>query len=354
MQVMVTIKHVAKEARVCIATVSNVLNRKKAIIPVAEETRKRVFEAVRELGYYPNANAAGLARRKTCTIGFIFCRPRPLYVDAFYSEVLSGIDGGCRALGYHLLYQSISDVSEAVRTVRELILGKKVDGLLVAGDLSGDLAAEIINAEYPVVVLGKPVEGGDRVHAVVPDHEGGFSQATEYLLEQGHRNIALFRPKEHSRVFEDAVCGYRKSLADASISFDPALICGLDIKIHENGEMEGIKESVARLLDERSDITALLCESGEIAVQAMDVIFDSGRSVPQDISVLSFNNERFCAHVRPTLSSVDPGKTEIGVEGVKKLLKLIEGEAVSPLVTTVKSQLIIRNSTGRVKSACVT
>lgn len=330
---LVTIDAVAQAAGVSIATVSRVLNR---TMPVAEGTALRVQAAVEQLGYIPQTAARHLAQGKTQTIGLVF----PDVSNDFFSPLLQSITDSAAETNYDLLI-AIRRKGHTSRFQRSTLGTQNTDGLLVF-DLSigEDELGRLHAARFPVVLLYRSAPAEMSFPSIMVEDRSGAREITNHLIERhGRRRIAFLRGPEGN---EDSLLreqGYREALAASGIAFDPALI--------GNGEFyaDPARTTVARWLAEGLEFDAIFAGDDGSASGALVALSQAGKRVPQDISLVGFDDAPVACYLNPQLTTVRAPSDRVGREAIQQLVRLIEtGQADS--ITVLPTELVIRQSCG--------
>ncbi len=296
----VTISDVARHAGVSPATVSRVLN---GGYPVATQTRSQVERVVHELGYVRNAHAQALRGTSTGVVGVIIHD----VADPYFAEIVAGIQEVAAAnRRLVVLCNSLRD-PEGELAYLELLRAQRVTAVILAG-------GAIENAAY-LRALQRQARGlrqqGTRIvmcgryssvttDVVVPDNRGGAERITRHLLERGHRQIAEIMGPANFSTTEERSAGHRKALADAGVDRDPALVA------HGGFTRDGGYEAACAILDSGADVTAIFAANDLMAVGALAAIREAGLRVPDDVSVVGFDDI-------PTVRDVVPGLTTIRV-----------------------------------------
>ena len=327
----VTMRDVARQAGVSVATVSRVYNESG---PVGETTRDRILEAAGRLRYVPNGTARSLTTSTTETIGVLLPN---LYGD-FYSEVIRGVEGAVRERRYHTLLSSVHDgLDELVIALRTLV--GRVDGLVV---MSPDIGADVLEANLPaglpVVLLGTAVPG----HAsVVIDNAAGAAAMVRHLAGLGHRRIALIGGAPGNTDARDRLAGYRTALTQGGLDADPALVVDGDFT-------ESSGYAAARTLLALADRpTAVFAANDAMAIGALRGFREAGLEVPRDIALAGFDDIPVARYVTPALTSVHVPIHEMGTCAVEAVLGAVRApEAEPPAPTVLPTRLVVRESCG--------
>lgn len=330
---LVTIDAVAQAAGVSIATVSRVLNR---TMPVAEETAMRVLTAVEMLGYIPQTAARHLAQGKTQTIGLVF----PDVSNDFFSPLLRSITDSATEAGYDL-FIAIRRIGHTSRIQRASLGKQNTDGLLVFDQSidAGELR-RLHAAHFPVVLLYRSAPVGMALPCVKVEDRSGACQITNHLIEQhGRRRIAFLRGpagNEDSLLREQ---GYREALAAHGIPFSPTLIG--DGEFYE----DPARATVARWLADGLEFDAIFAGDDGSASGALAALTQAGRRVPEDVSLVGFDDAPVARYLNPQLTTVRAPSDRVGREAIRQLVRLIEAGEADP-VTVLPTELVIRQSCG--------
>lgn len=331
---MATIREVSRLANVSPSTVSRVLT---GNAPVAEETRERVMAAVRELGYQPNTFARGLVTNRSEGIGVVINE----ISSPFYSTIVQGIEEVVEAHGKHLIVSS-GHAREAVeREAVEFLRQRRCDALILHLEAISDYdILQWVEGDTPIVIVGRYVaELPDRcIHL---DNVAGGYLATKHLIEHGHRKIAHITGWMAIQDARDRVEGYRRALEDAGIPFDDMLVVEGDF-VEEGGQ-----RGARRLLERDRDFTALIAGNDQTAAGAMRVFREYGLRVPQDISVIGYDDVLLARYLHPALTTIHQPLAEMGrAAGQLALAALgeVQGEGVT---RRFDPELVVRESVAR-------
>jgi LacI family transcriptional regulator, galactose operon repressor len=327
-----TIYDVAKLAGVSTATVSRSLNGTGQTAP---STRLAIEAAVRQLGYQPNRIARSLVTKSTQTIALLL----PDITNPFYASLVSGIEERTLALGYTMLLCTTEGDSAREELYLNLLRSKQVDGALVDGlVLSADRVARFVAEGFPIVCLDRNV-ASNAVPLVQVDNHLGARLATEHLLELGHTRIAHVAGAPELRISGERVEGYQEALSRAGIEADPALLA-------VGGFTEdGGYEAARALLSGAPRPTAIFAANDLSAVGALEAIAESGLKVPDDVSVVGFDDLRLAAYTTPPLTTIHQPARQIGERATSLLLDLTMGKKVRRLRTLLEPGLVVRRST---------
>ena len=328
----VTLKMVAREAGVSASTASRIINR---TVNVSDELRLAVEAAIAKFKFRPNAAARGLALGKTLTIGVV----SQAMDSPFYGEGLRGIEHRLQQRGYAPLFMSGNwQEKEEIRCMEELI-NRGVDGIIMFAGCLGDAALKGYARKVPIVVTGRLLRAKGLVSMQVDDRHGAMV-AMRHLLDLGHRRIAFVSGFENHPDANERLFGYKSALAAAGIGFDPQLVVPGDF--HEEGGMQ----AVYQLMDANIHFTAMFCVNDQTAYGACLALFRKGMRVPDDVSVIGFDDLPSSTYRVPPLTSVRQSVQQLGDCSAEAILQLIAGRR--PQINLPPVELVVRESTSRV------
>lgn len=327
---MANIYDVARAAGVSISTVSHVLNGTRF---VSEETKARVYRAVKELNYRPSSLARALVRQETRMIALVV----PDNVNPFFAELARGIeDYGFRA-GYNvILCNSDRDASKELAYL-DMLISKRVDGVIYMGlDNRTETLQPLLEQSIPLVAFDQEHEAIDVV--LLNNYEGGYD-ATRYLIELGHRRIACIGGPDPLTRSGLRVRGYEKALSEAGISPEPALILSGDWSFRSG------QEAARQFFELPVPPTAIFACNDTMAIGAMSFLQQKGLVVPRDVSVIGFDNITLSTFCTPRLTTLGTLSADVGRRLCQLLLDRINGQLPpEPQRHLVTGSLIIRDS----------
>jgi len=334
-----TLKDVARLAEVDPSTASRVL-RGDPQQAVSAETRGRIFDAARSLRYRPNALARGLRTRRTDTIGLII----PSLDNVGFSEVTHGIQAAAAAAGKLVMVVEADALQRTADGHLEhygrLITDGRLDGLIVAFAMLDDqFVGHLAERNLPLVLVNRRTAG---VHgSVVVDDELGSVMAVRHLIALGHRRIGLVGLEAETDTARRRERGYRRAMEEGGRAVDEAWV------VSAPPNEAGGREAIARLLAVRSVVrpTAVFAASLLGAIGVLAGIRDAGFTVPDDISVIAFNEHPLAAHLSPPLTTIRMPNHRMGMEAVRMLLDAVDGKPVHDFMIHDKPEIIIRAST---------
>lgn len=336
---MTTIRAVALAAGVSVGTVSKALNGRYG---VSEELRQKILEVAKQLDFQPNPAARSLATAKTQSIGFLIARGRyPLATNPYYSHVWEGALGECLRHGYNLI-ASLVEVGTGATDLPRLAREHWVDGVIVVGPMPEAVVGHLLRRNARLVVVDPGVPMPD-VTVVTMDNEGGAYEATRHLLEFGHRRIGYVAGSLSRLSYRQRLEGYRRAHVDAGLALDETLVVGDD---------RPPLDQTLELLHSACPPTAILAGNDSRAAQAMRAAAQIGRRVPDDLSVVGFDDLPLAETMNPPLTTVHVPKDELGELAVRLLVE--EADAGPGVAShTLPTKLVIRESTARLRELTI-
>lgn len=334
-----TLQDVARIAGVSRSTVSRVINNHPSVDP---KTRQRVQRAIKQCGYRPHAIARSLATKRTHIIGMIIPEAvSRLFTDPYFALMLLGATDACNRSGYQLIL-SLFTASVDSKTMHDRIVHNGfVDGVLTANACLDDkLVPRLLDTGVPFVTIGR--HSDERVSYVDVDNVGGARMATEFLIHLGHKRIATITGPLNMTPAQDRLTGFLNAMQANDLPVPEALIVEGDFT-----EMGG-RAAMTRLLEERP--TAVFAASDSMAIGAVRAIQSAGLRVPEDISVIGFDDLPSAASLEPPLTTVHQpieGLAELAVEVLIGRLKrkIPNGIAVQRVI--LPTELMVRKSCAR-------
>jgi LacI family transcriptional regulator len=326
------LKEVAERAGVSASTVSRVISGSDH---VNEKTRMRVLEAVSLLNYRPNELAKGLKIGRTNTIALMV----PSVENQIFSVITRGVEDTARKNGFTVILCNTDEDMEVEKEYINKLKTRWTDGMIVASMLEfSDHIRKLNEEKFPVVLACRYYD--DTISAVVINNYLAAYDAVSYLIKTGHKNIAIALGRTELSIYENRFKGYKEALRDHGMELDPDLI------IQETNGTNSFYYLTQALLKSGKHVDAIFATSDPKAIVIMRSIHDLGLKIPQDISVMGFDNIEMSALMEPPLSTVSQPLYEIGALSAKKLIDLIKGKGPSkPTIDILKTDLIIRKST---------
>src|SRR5215212_10021974 len=329
---MATMNDVARVANVSIATVSHVINGTRF---VSAERVERVQAAMQELGYTPDATARSLRVGRTDTIGLVV----PDNSNPFFAALARWIEEAGFESGYTTILANSNERPDREHRYVSTLVSKRVDGLILSpsrGDHS-TLTRLLQNARLPVVVVDRDA-ALPNADVVLYDNEGGSYEAARYLLELGHRRIGCVAGPADASSATERVTGFRKAIADAGLPPQPV--------VEADFHFTGGREATARLLDTGQEFTALFAANDLMAAGAVRELHSRGIAVPDQVSVVGFDDAPLAEMVSPALTTMRQPLQEMAHSAVSLLLsRVTSGDGGAPVRKVLSTSLVIRDST---------
>jgi LacI family transcriptional regulator len=332
MEITVRIKDVANKAGVSTSTVSRVLNGGKF---VREEIKERVNEAIKELRYTPSYFARSLVLQKTNLIGVIVSD----IASSFFSTILSSIEDYASKHDYNILVGNISeDLNKEVKYLN-IFNEMRVDGIILMHDRVNESIKEFLNkTNIPLVQASSKINGFNFPSVNINDYKAAYD-ATNYLIKLGHRNIALIGGNMGDiSAGLNRYQGYKQALEDNMILVKESYIKYGNYKVQDGYRL------MEELLSADIRPTAVFASSDDMAIGAMNCIIDNGLKVPEDISIIGFDDSNLASVVRPSLTTVHQPIREIGELSIEILIKKINNQEININEIVLNHKLIIRDS----------
>lgn len=329
---MGTIRDVALRAGVSTSTVSRALS---GNIPVNEDTKIRVLEAVNALNYKPNFLAKGLKEGKTNAIGLVI----PDIRNPIFPNLAKGIEDTARKKGYNVIFCNTDENLENEINSVSMLKERWVDGFIFATAAEDCKHIYQLKKEnFPIVLAVRNIEKD--FDAVVTDNFEAAYEAVSYLIQKGHKRIGIINGNLNLSLYQERYQGYKRALEDAGV---PVME---DICFSCSFANDHCYHTVKEQLEKDDSIDAIFASTDLRAIEAIRAIKDMGLRVPEDISVVGFDDINISSFIDPKLTTVSQPLYEMGKMAVEKLIKMIESKSYKkPKVDVVKSQLVIRNST---------
>lgn len=327
-----TIKDVAKEAGVSVATVSRVLN---GIDKVTDASAKRVRDAVEKLGYSPNFLGRNLRKRETNVILVIM----PSSEHSLYMKICAGMQSFAQTLGYDIITASTNNSSDVEARYLNMLYNRTVDGAVFLGTSLDAATLNRLSVNYDIAVCCEAVVGANVLTVNVDDEQAGYD-AADALIKKGFRRIAFIGAQDSARSSLMRETGFRKALEENGITLPNEYVYKNTYEWH-NG-MDAMDKFLA--LQERPE--AVFAVSDTLAMTAMKKAVEKGLKVGEDIAIMGFDNISMCELMNPPLSTVEQPCTLMGETVCRKLISNISSDVKDNGIYTVKHTVILRGSTG--------
>ncbi|OPJ60030.1 LacI family DNA-binding transcriptional regulator [Clostridium oryzae] len=310
----VTIKDVAKEAGVSIATVSYVINK---IDKVADDKIRRVNEAIEKLKYEPNLAARSLVKREARIIAVITSaedRISLLTANPFFHEFINGVEFRCRKSGYSTLIMGINDNEKFT----SIIKGGNISGVIVTGYISKDKIKMLNDVTFPTLMLDQEKDSDNFIYLNTQDEKGAFL-ATEYLIKKGHKNIGLLTGQLwESPVYRSRFDGYRAALEKNGIKFIEDYVFQTQISY------EGGVDIAKQVIPSIGKMTSLFCASDIVAIGLIKELYHHNVYVPKDLSVIGFDNIQNSKYFIPELTTISQNIFEKGEKAAELIISKLD------------------------------
>jgi DNA-binding LacI/PurR family transcriptional regulator len=335
----ISIKDIARAANVSHPTVSRALSHSPL---VKGETAERIRQIAASLGYRPSAIARSLATKKTKTIGVVVTS----IADPFIADVVSGIEETANDHGYSVfLANSNANPDREVKVVHSFH-ERRVDGIVVTASRVGALYVPLLSGlKVPIVLINNqhPDEPDEFIYSVMIDNIKASTQVMKHLIGLGHKRIAYIGDEAGFQSDTERFAGYRQALAFAGYPFLPELI------VHGDGKPEGGRQAMEKLLSLPTPPTAVFCYNDMSALGALRAIHQHGIKVPDDISIVGFDDLAIASYTSPLLTTVGQPKQQMGRMAMETMLKILSGVDAKTNIK-VNGELIVRESTAPPKS----
>jgi DNA-binding LacI/PurR family transcriptional regulator len=314
----ITIKDVAKKAGVAPSTVSRVISDSSTI---SEETKKKVRKVMDELGYHLNLNARILVQKSSQTVGIVMKNSTSAsLLNPVFPELLNGISDYCNKQDFSICLTSGKSEEEIFQDTVKIVRGKKVDGIIVMYSKKDDkVVPYLLECGIPFVVIGKPAYETNKIMYVDNDNVLAAKEATDHLINLGHKRIGFIAGDPRFEVSKSRFNGYRESLSENNIDITDGYVKNFPIDQNEQG-----KQVVKNLMRLPEPPTALLVSDDLHALFVLLVLRELNLKVPEDVSVLAFNNTVMSKLSSPPLTSVNIQTYQLGNEAARCLIDLIK------------------------------
>lgn len=304
------IKEIADIANVSTATVSRVLNNSGK---VSSKTQERVWKVIEEHGYKPNLLAKHFRQKKSNTILVVL----PTISNLFFTEIVRGLQEACDESGYKVIVGTTEKDFKKMQVYTDLLENYLVDGaLFVSSSINKETLLRFVN-KYPVVLCNEFIKGVDTTFIAIDNKQAGYD-ATSYMLSNGKNKLAYVRGEVDSSSVIRRLAGFKQALAEYDIRYDPSQV------MKENDNKDKMRRSVVELL--KQGVNGFVVHSDSKAVHILKMIKELGYTVPNEVSIISFDGTELTEIVEPALSSITQPMHSLGYEAVKLLIDSIENK----------------------------
>ncbi len=325
-----TIRDVARKAGVSHQTVSRVINNSLDVLP---ETRALVESTIAEMGYRPSAIARSMARGNTHTLACI----SPNLTDFTFASVIEGAEAEARRHSYFMLSSSASDPQAFKELVDELVGHRRVDGLIVINPYA-DERFEFIPKDFPVVFVGTSAHEGN-ICSVSLDDEKVAYDATQHLIQLGHKSIALITGPMEEDCSQDRTEGYRRALSGAGLEFDASMV------IEGDWSATSGQDALLSFIEQGRVPTAVFAQNDRMAMGVLRAARDANIRVPNQLAVIGVDDMPLSSYFDPPLTTMRQDIPRIGQESTRMLLDIIQKKTTEPRDLKLSAQLVVRLST---------
>lgn len=334
----ITIKEIAKEAGVSIATVSMILNNKDKNITNA--TRMRVLDVVKKHHYVPNAMAGSLVTQRTHIIGLIL----PDITNPFFPGIARGAEDKANEAGYSIIFCNTDDKLEVEEKYIESLTKKMADGIIIAHSSNSEKMSEILErCKVPIILIDRDFYSENIRGKVLVNNLKGSYEGVLHLINKGYKKIAYLSGSLKTKTAQDRLEGYKNALLDNGLEYQEKLVKFGEYKI------EWGRNGVICLLNETEKFDAIFCGNDLIAIGAMKEIKEKGFRIPKDIGVMGFDDIYLAGLVEPSLTTIRQPNYKMGYNAMELLLENINNPNKNNYVTemktiTLETEIIERNS----------
>ena len=303
----VTLRDISELTGFSINTVSRALNDKEE---VREDTRVKILAAAHKLGYRPNRLAKGLRSNKTGTIGVVVTD----VANPFFSALVKGIARAARDLDYSIILQDSDEDYAGEEEAIQVLLAEQVDGILITPVQSQQQTIEhLAESQFPFVLVGRYFQELDTNYVVPDDYQGGFI-ATEHLIQQGHKRLAMVNGPLHISSARERFQGFSDALEKYGVPLDESLVVNGALTVEEGIDLSRpILKGVTRP-------SAVVCYSDFVAFGVMQAIREIGLLIPDDIAVVGFDDVRMSSCLQVPLTTIRSPKEELGRQAMQLLV----------------------------------
>ncbi|MFC7062014.1 LacI family DNA-binding transcriptional regulator [Halobacillus seohaensis] len=334
----VTIKDVAKQANVAPSTVSRVISDSPRI---SMKTKRKVRKVMDEMGYHLNLNARVLVRQSTQTIGIVMKNSAThSFENPFFAEILKGISGSCHANEYSLNLTTGESEDAIFQDVVKMVQGKRVDGIIVLYSKEDDkVVPYLMECDFPFVVVGKPLYGANQFMYVDNDNVQASREAANYLIELGHKRLGFVGGDLQFEVTRDRLEGFQQALQEHNIEIPESYTRNIELDNSAKG-----KEVVSDLMNLSEPPTALVVTDDYNGLTVMSALQAQHINVPDDVSIIGFNNTMISKLANPPLTTVDTNPYQLGFQSSNGLIDTLQTPSMLKRGVIIPTSIIERES----------
>jgi DNA-binding LacI/PurR family transcriptional regulator len=327
----VSIYDIAKKAGVSPSTVSRALEDHPRI---SAETRKRIQELAQEMDYVPSTVAKSLAANKTWIIGMVL----PTISDPFMGRIVEGVEQVAIEAGFNVITSTSQNDRQREIAIIKMFQKRRVDGIIVITSHSLDRYPQFFgSSKVPIVIINEQ-KPGETLHFVTVDDAYGAHLAIEHLLALGHRRIGYVGVTNRLQSNQHRLRGYQDALKAAGIAFDPTLVFS-DSRIEDH--VKTGEASLEPLLS--AGATAVFCYNDSVAIGLLAVCHKRGLSIPDDLSIVGYDDIDIAAYTLPPLTTVRQPRFELGYQALQMVLQLLDDQEPENLIVPI--ELVVRETT---------
>lgn len=331
----ITISDIARMANVSKATVSRVINNKPE--GVGKETRENILKIIEECGFHPSLVARGLVTKKTKSIGLIITD----IANSFYPLLVRGAEDYANKLGYSLFLCNSDNSPEKEKQYIKAFIEKSVDGVILSSSMNETSYHYSIlkSKNIPLVVLDRCVEGNQHDASVFFDNVKGAYIAVNYLIDNGHKNIAFISGTKSLVISKNRLSGYKMALEERNLKVRE------DIIVEGDYQFESGYKRALELIEQGKEFSAIFAGNDSMAIGAIKALKSRNIKIPDQVEVIGFDNVDISWLIEPQLSTIGQPAYEMGVKGAKQLVTLIEGKKIGKKNIILEPELILRETT---------
>ncbi len=335
----ITIRDVAKKAGLSVSTVSLITNNKPN---VNDETRRKVLEIIKQLGYHAQRSARGLASQSSGNIGFILTEDHFSQAEPFYTKIFLGTEFEARNHNFYILLTTVGWTLKDHNQVPRFLLEHNVDGVIIAGKIGASWVDYIHEQNLPLILIDYELPR-HRVSTVGMDNRTGIKLVVEHLRRGGHTKIGFIGGDVHHPSIAERFASYRDTLSAGGISIVNQWIAVGEANTSLSDGYEAAKK-IFSMNGERP--TAVVCANDAMALGCMKFLKETGVAIPGDVAIVGFDNIEAGLHVEPRLTTVNVHREEMGGIAVRRLVEMIKDQSAVLTKTLTPVELIVRDSCG--------
>jgi LacI family transcriptional regulator len=347
---MTNLKGIADQLNISIATVSRAINGKPGVKPGMRAT---ILATAQEMGYFPNSAARGLATASMKTIGFLSLdRSQPIAYDAFYINILHGVEEELSRLGYFMVVSTVDPASFDSPQDLPILREKRVDGIILPSSFfPPEFARKLKKMKVPLVLVDNWIDDPP-IDCILADDENTGHSAAVHLLNHGYRKLVMLSgphswPPIRLRAagFQRAVEEFKSEYGSPSKKPDQSIIMAETIYLSETTIDSGMN-GMMTVLEKYPGTRAIFTANDAMAIGALRIALEAGKRVPEDLALISVDDIELARHVSVPLTTMHINTHRLGVLAARRLLELIRNPADSPVIIQVPTELTIRESCG--------